>query len=149
VHTSFGEDSIILINPVKVNVKPSATPITLLFLTPYEDLDGQGKKPMKLNDLRPGMEHVNIRVKLVSLEEPREVETSYGITHMLVEGLVEDDSGRMGLTVWNERIEQLGRVKVGENVELKDCFVTSFKGVLSVNVGRDSEISSSDSADES
>jgi len=112
-------------------------------------LDGQGKKTMKLNDLRPGMEHMNIRVKLVSLEEPREVETSYGITHVLVEGLVEDNSGKMGLTVWNERIEQLDRVKVGENVELKDCFVTSFKGVLSVNVGRDSEVSSPDSSSDS
>lgn len=149
MHTIFEGDSIILINPVKVNVKPSATSITLLFLTPYEDLDGQGKKPMKLNDLRPGMEHVNIRVKLVCLEAPREVETSYGITHVLVEGMVEDDSGKMGLTVWNERIEQLDKVIVGENVELKDCFITSFKGVLSVNVGRDSEISSPDSASDS
>ena len=116
--------------------------ITLLFLPPYVDIDRQGQ-PMKLGELRPGMEHIDIRVRLVSLEEPREVETSYGITHVLVEGLVEDDSGRMGLTVWNEKIEQVDRVEVGDAVDLKDCFVTSFRGVLSINVGRDSEISSS------
>ena len=96
--------------------------------------------PVKLKDLRPGMEHVDIQVRLVVLEEPREVETNYGVTHVLVEGQVEDDSGGMKLTVWNEKIELIDGVKVGDMVELKDCFITSFKGVLSINVGRDSEI---------
>ena len=95
---------------------------------------------MKLKDLRPGMEHVDIQVRLVGLEEPREVETNYGVTHVLVDGQVEDDSGKMELTVWNEKTEQLNRIKLGDIVELKDCFITSFKGTLSINVGRDSEI---------
>jgi replication factor A1 len=95
---------------------------------------------MKLKDLRPGMEHVDIQVRLVGLEEPREVETNYGVTHVLVDGQVEDDSGKVELTVWNEKTEQLNRVKLGDIVELKDCFITSFKGNLSINVGRDSEI---------
>ncbi len=86
------------------------------------------------------MEHIDIQVRLVGLEEPREVETNYGVTHVLVDGLVEDDSGKMELTIWNEKIEQIDRVTVGDMVELKDCFITSFKGVLSINVGRDSEI---------
>jgi replication factor A1 len=95
---------------------------------------------VKLKDLRPGMEHVDIQVRLVGLEEPRKFETNYGVTHVLVEGQVEDDSGGMRLTVWNEKIEQIDGVNVGDTVELKDCFITSFKGVLSINVGRDSEI---------
>ncbi|GAF95886.1 unnamed protein product [marine sediment metagenome] len=95
---------------------------------------------MKLKDLRPGMEHVDIQVRLVVLEEPREVETNYGVTHVLVEGQVEDDSRGMKLTVWNEKIELIDGVKAGDMVELKDCFITSFRGVLSINVGRDSEI---------
>ena len=86
------------------------------------------------------MDHVDIQVRLVDLEEPREVETNYGVTHVLAEGQVEDDSGGMRLTVWNEKIEQIDGVNVGDTMELKDCFITSFKGVLSINVGRDSEI---------
>ena len=99
---------------------------------------------MGLGDLRPGMEHVDATVRLLSLEEPREVLTSYGVTHVLVEGEVEDESGRMRLTVWNEKIQELEGKKVGSLVDLKDCFVTSFKGELSINVGRDSEIAMSD-----
>lgn len=95
---------------------------------------------MKLNELRPGMEEVDLRVVILELKKPRKVTTNYGITHVLVEGEVEDDTGRMGLTVWNEQIDQLKNIVEGSIVDLENCFVTSFKGVLSVNVGRDSEI---------
>ena len=97
---------------------------------------------MKLKDLRPGMENVDLIVKVFGLDDPKEVETNYGVTHILVEGMVEDESKKMKLTVWNELILQLKQVGVemGDIVELRNCFITSFKGVLSVNVGRDSEI---------
>ena len=97
---------------------------------------------MKLKDLRPGMENVDLIVKVLRLDDPKEVETNYGVTHILVEGMVEDESKKMKLTVWNELILQLKQVGVemGDIVELRNCFITSFKGVLSVNVGRDSEI---------
>lgn len=95
---------------------------------------------MKLNELRPGMEGVDLRVRVLRLDEPRKVTTSSGITHIIVEGEVEDDTERMDLTIWNERIEQLEGVESGSVVDLMNCFITSFRGVLSVNVGRDSEI---------
>ena len=95
---------------------------------------------MKLKELRPGMEKVDLRVKVLRLDEPRQVTSNSGITHTLVEGEVEDETGRMGLTVWNDLIEQLTGIEEGSTVDLLGCFITSFKGVLSVNVGRDSEI---------
>jgi replication factor A1 len=95
---------------------------------------------MKLNGLRPGMEKVDLRVKVLRLKEPRRVTTNTGITHVLVEGEVEDETGKLGLTVWNELIEQLKGIDAGSTVDLRNCFITSFRGVLSVNVGRDSKI---------
>lgn len=86
------------------------------------------------------MEHVDIKVTVKSLNEPREVLTSYGITHNLVDGVVEDESGSVGVTFWNEKLELLEGVSEGSLVELKDCFITSFRGELSINVGRDSEL---------
>lgn len=86
------------------------------------------------------MEKVDLRVKVSRLKEPRRVTTNTGITHVLVEGEVEDETGKLGLTVWNELIEQLKGVDVGSTVDLRNCFITSFRGVLSVNVGRDSKI---------
>lgn len=97
-------------------------------------------KPVKIGSLRPGMEHVDLNVRVVKLNESRKVTTNTGVEYILVDGQVEDKTGRADLTVWNDSIKQLDRVDVGSEVELKDCFITSFKGVLQVNVGRDSEI---------
>jgi len=95
---------------------------------------------LKLSKLRPGMENVELMVELISIEEPRKVTTYSGLEHTLVEGLVKDGSGSMGLTVWNEKIEELQGIEAGDTLRLVDCFITSFKGELSVNVGRDSGI---------
>lgn len=95
---------------------------------------------MKIGALRPGMEKVDLRVKVLKLEEPRKVTTYTGVEHVLVEGEVEDETGRAVLTVWNEMIRQLEGVEIGGMAELRNCFITSFQGVIHVNVGRDSEI---------
>lgn len=95
---------------------------------------------MLLSELRPGMEDVNLNITLKNLEKERIVTTHSGLQHKIVEGLVEDSSGFLGLTVWNDRIDELEGIEPGDELELIGCFISSFKGVLSVNVGRDSEI---------
>ena len=49
------------------------------------ELCGEAVAWMKLSELRPGMEHVDIKVKINRLEAPREVKTSYGAEHILIE----------------------------------------------------------------
>jgi len=95
---------------------------------------------MNLGELRPGMEELDLKVTIISLEEPREVETHRGRKHTLVEGMVQDDVTSRELTVWNEPIGEREGIKPGDKVMLINCFISSFKGVLSVNVGRDSRI---------
>ena len=95
---------------------------------------------MRIGELRPGMEGVNLRVRVVKLQSPRRVRTSRGLEHLLVEGEVEDETGRALINVWNESIQQLGGVHEGSLVELRNCFITSFQGVIHINVGRESEI---------
>lgn len=95
---------------------------------------------MKIRDLRPGMEKVDLKIRVIGLEEPRHVTTYTGVEHVLVEGEIEDETGGSVLTVWNDLIRQLNGVEIGSTVELRNCFITSFQGVLHVNVGRDSEI---------
>jgi hypothetical protein len=46
----------------------------------------------------------------------------------------------MSLTVWEDMIKEIEGLEIGEKVHLKKCFITSFQGELSVNVGRDSEV---------
>ena len=95
---------------------------------------------MKLNELRPGMDKIEIIVKLVCRKKPREIETNYGVTHCIVDGEVEDESGKMSLTVWNEKTQDINKIEIGEQIRILNSFVTSFKGVLSLNIGRDTFI---------
>lgn len=95
---------------------------------------------MNLGELRPGMEELDLEVTIVSLEEQREVKTHRGKKHVLVEGMVEDMVRSQQLTVWNDSIALLEPYKPGDKVKLINCFISSYKGVLSINVGRDSGI---------
>jgi ssDNA-binding replication factor A large subunit len=92
----------------------------------------------KLGELRPGMEHLNFKIKIAKIKGTRKVKTFTGVEHSILEGEISDDTNSISFAVWNEKIELFNVLSVGDMVELTDCFVTSFKGVLQVNVGRDS-----------
>lgn len=86
------------------------------------------------------MEGVNLRVRVVRLQSPKKVKTHRGLEHLLVEGEVKDATGRAVINIWNESIRQLKDVEEGSEVELRNCFITSFQGVIQINIGRESEI---------
>ena len=95
---------------------------------------------MNLGSLRPGMEELDLVVTIMSIEEQREVETHRGVKHLLVEGIAKDEVTSQGFTVWNDSIALLEGIQTGDKVKLVNCFISSYKGVLSVNVGRESGI---------
>ena len=95
---------------------------------------------MRLADLRPGMEHMDFKVRVIKLNEVRKIKTYSGLEHTLVEGEVADDSGNVSVTVWNEKIAELEGIEIGDLVEMKNCFITSFRGIIQINVGRDSSV---------
>lgn len=94
---------------------------------------------VKLGELRPGMEHLNFKVKIAKIIGVRKVKTYTGVEHSILEGEISDGDNLVGFAVWNEKIDLFNVISVGDVVELTDCFVTSFKGVLQINVGRDSD----------
>jgi ssDNA-binding replication factor A large subunit len=92
-----------------------------------------------IKDFRPGMDHLNLKVKITKLSGIRKVKTYTGVEHSIFEGEISDGDGTISFAVWNEKIESFNGLAVGDDVELTNCFVTSFKGILQVNVGRDSD----------
>lgn len=95
---------------------------------------------MKIKELKPGMENVDLIAKIVELREPRKVTTYNKIEHTIVEATVEDDTGTALITVWDDVIRQLDGLSEGDSVKLSKCFITSFKRVIHINLGRDSKI---------
>jgi len=83
------------------------------------------------------MNHVNIRVKVLSISEPKQVTAGTGIEHEILETKVEDETSSMVLVLWDEKIIPL---KVGDALQIENGFVTSFKGEWRINVGRYGEV---------
>jgi len=91
---------------------------------------------MHLNvlDLKPGMGNVNISVKIINTSESKQVVTSAGVEHEILELEVGDKSGPIKLVLWDEKI--IPNLKKGDTIKIENGFVTSFKGAWRINVGR-------------
>lgn len=87
---------------------------------------------MKVADLKPGMSRVNLKVKVLKVSEPRVVKTRYGVARV-ADATVEDETGRVEMSLWNEQIDQ---VSPGDVISIENGYTTQFKGRVQVNVGK-------------
>jgi len=76
-------------------------------------------------------------VGVANISEPKHVTTGKGIEHEILEVEVKDETGTMTLVLWDEKVITL---KVGDVLQIKNGFVTSFKGEWRINVGKYGEI---------
>jgi len=93
---------------------------------------------MKIIELKPGMKRVEITAKVIEKSDPREVTTRFGDTSRVATAVVQDDSGTIKLSLWNETIDQ---VNVNDTVKIENGYVTTFKGETQLNVGRYGKLS--------
>jgi len=75
---------------------------------------------------------INITAKIVDKGEVREVTTKFGQTKVC-DAYLEDESGRIKLTLWAEDTE---KVKNGDEVKLEGGYTTTFREVVQLNKGR-------------
>jgi len=88
---------------------------------------------MKIIELKPGIKRVEITARVTEKSDPREVTTRFGDTSRVATAIVQDDSGTIKLSLWNETIDQ---VNVNDTVKIENGYVTTFKGETQLNVGR-------------
>jgi len=93
---------------------------------------------MKIIELKPGMKRVELTAKVIEKSDPREVTTRFGDTSRVATAVVQDESGTIKLSLWNETIDQ---VNVNDMVKIENGYVTTFKGETQLNVGRYGKLS--------
>ena len=87
-----------------------------------------------VDDLRPGLRSINIKIKCDSKNDEREVTSrKTGETFRVTEALVGDETGSIYLTLWNEDIDKMENDHV---YQLKNVYTTVFKGSLRLNIGK-------------
>ena len=92
---------------------------------------------MKINELKLGTNEINLTAKVVSVSEPRNVRTKLGYQTRVATATIEDDTGQIPLTLWGRQIDEIVE---GDTIEIKNGYVTEFRGELQLNVPRRGEI---------
>ena len=88
---------------------------------------------LKINELRLGMNNANLTAKVISVSEPREVMTKLGYRTRVASATIEDDTGKIELTLWGKQVDEINE---GNTLEIKDGYIREFRGELQLNIPR-------------
>ena len=91
---------------------------------------------MKANELSSASRAVDIRLRILSIEDPREVTTRFGKARVTT-AQAGDETGTIKLSLWNDDID---RVDVDVIIDVKNGFVKTFRGEMELSAGRYGEI---------
>ncbi len=80
------------------------------------------------------MRKVDVEANVIEKSDAREVRSRYtNETYRVADATVEDETGTITLTLWNEQVEQ---VNVDDRVKIENGYIKSFRDVLQLNSGK-------------
>ena len=89
---------------------------------------------VKVGELTPASRAVNVKAKVVSKSEIRNIAAGRdGASHNVCDALIGDETGSVYLTLWDDNIE---KTKEGDTISVGNGYVTLFRGNMRLNVGR-------------
>ena len=93
---------------------------------------GSASAPKNIIDLKPGMENVSVRVRVLSTSPPRTIDTKKG-TRTISNAVVGDATGRVEAVLWGEKSTVL---KENQVVDIQGAWVTEYRGKVQLNIGK-------------
>jgi len=91
-----------------------------------------------INELRTGMNHVNLKAKILEVTKPKRVVTRYGNHAALAKALIADETGTINICLWNG---QIGSVSAGAIIQVENAQVSVFRGEKHMTLGRKGTLS--------
>jgi replication factor A1 len=89
---------------------------------------------VKVGELTPASRAVNVKAKVVSKSEVRNIAAGRdGAPHNVCDALVGDETGSVYLTLWDDNIEKINE---GDTISVGNGYVTLFRGNMRLNAGR-------------
>ncbi len=99
-------------------------------------MDPKSNPSPKIGGLKPGIENINIRGRIISVSPPRTIQTKSGL-RTISEAVIGDETGRVKVTLWGKHA---GTLKEGEAVEIRNAWTSAYKGEVQVNVSSKTEL---------
>jgi len=100
---------------------------------PLEQEEYQKKQP--INNLRFGMKGIDVTAKIIEVPPIKPVITRWGSESYVTNVMIADETGSIRLSLWNE---MGNKVRVGDEVELMNCYVSRFAGQPQLRLKRKS-----------
>jgi len=89
---------------------------------------------MKINEIKSYQKKIDIVGNVVEKTPLRSVVSRLdNIEHKVCEAVIQDDTGKIYLTLWDDSIEKL---EIGKTYIFSNLFSSEFKNELRVNLGR-------------
>jgi ssDNA-binding replication factor A large subunit len=89
---------------------------------------------LNISELRAGMKSVYVKAKVLEISDAREVMSRYSYRmNRVATAVVQDESGKINLTLWND---QIGMFKMNDVIEVNNGYITEFRGTKQLNVGK-------------
>jgi replication factor A1 len=79
------------------------------------------------------MKHLVVKGNIISMSEPKEVETRYGKTQLVIAQL-KDETGEIPLNLYGE---QVGKVKAGDIITIENAYTLLYEGKLTLNIPKE------------
>ncbi len=87
----------------------------------------------KVKDLSPSTKQVNVKAKIVSVGEKRQIESRFGGARSLAEAVIGDETATVILSLWEDQINAVGE---NDTVVIDNGFTSLVRGHLRLNVGK-------------
>lgn len=87
----------------------------------------------KIKDLTPSSRRVNVLGKVVSVSEPKEIQTRFGEAKSVTEVVLADDTGKIILSLWGDQAHQAAD---GKTVYIDNGYISLVRGHMRLNVGK-------------
>lgn len=87
---------------------------------------------MFIKDLQARQTNVDVKADVLEVSDVREF-SKYGRQGRVANAIINDGTGKVKLSLWNEQIEQ---VKPGDKVVIKKGYVGEFQGELQLTTGK-------------
>lgn len=87
---------------------------------------------MNISELKPGQGKVDVEAVVKSKDTPKTM-VKFGRELSLCNAVIEDDSGEIALTLWNNDIT---KVSVGDKIKITNGYVSEFGGKMQLTSGK-------------
>ncbi|MDH5437435.1 MAG: hypothetical protein OEX76_00865 [Candidatus Bathyarchaeota archaeon] len=95
-------------------------------------------KQLRIEDLKYGMNRINLEATVLEIPKPRSVITRFGGFATVTNTNIADETGTIHLPLWNKQIDA---VSVGDLIRVENAHVVSFRGERQLRVSRGGQLS--------